>query len=246
MNIGKTALALATSMFVGSTGAGIAADAFNWSGFYVGGQAGYGFGDVKSEEMFCVNGNCGHPDSRFEANYTASGKRAGVHIGYNHQVGTIVFGGVADLNVSRIGGSGMFDFYDGTTGTTTPGDANNTTSFAYDWEGSVRLKAGVVVDRLMPYLTAGVAFGHGTQTDHRVFPPPDLSVHDFSNGVGLLGATVGAGLAYAIDENLIVHGELRHTNYGSRIVHQMDATSAPDIRTSLANTSIEVGLSFKF
>lgn len=69
------------------------APAIGWSGFYIGGHAGGGWG---SADMF-------------PPTYTidTSGFVGGVHGGYNHQMGRLVLGLEGDWSASNVDGSGM-------------------------------------------------------------------------------------------------------------------------------------------
>jgi outer membrane immunogenic protein len=107
--------------------------AFNWTGFYVGAQIGYAFGDTKSDFGGLAN------------DYSTEGVVGGGHVGYNWQVQNIVFGIETDIEASDINGSG------------------NSSGFAHDtqvdWIGSLRGRLGVAYDRTLFYATAGWAYG---------------------------------------------------------------------------------------
>ena len=145
----------------------LSASIANWSGFYVGGNAGVGFGNGKRVKS--VKTANGHAGSAGEAG-AASGSRgpggvpkadgtddpggagggggggaaalvsleddagalAGIHLGYNWQSGSRVFG--------------------------LEGDANWADSSFRDYLASVRIRLGHSFDRVLVYGTAGVAF----------------------------------------------------------------------------------------
>ena len=106
---------------------------FNWSGFYVGAHAGYGWGDS--------NFDAAAPGTSFDANGWLFGALAGV----NYQVGQTVFGVETDINWSDFGGSGACGL--ATCETEVP------------WFGTVRGRLGYAADRFMPYITGGLAYG---------------------------------------------------------------------------------------
>jgi outer membrane immunogenic protein len=112
--------------------------AFTWSGFYVGVQAGYGWGDTDARTGTLSAFNEAY-------SYNTSGALGGVHAGYNWQAQSIVLGLETDIEVAGIDGSGI-----GTLGST------HTTQI--DWLGSFRGRVGVAADRTLFYLTGGLAY----------------------------------------------------------------------------------------
>ena len=106
---------------------------FNWSGFYVGAHAGYGWGDS--------NFDAAAAGTSFDANGWLFGALAGV----NYQVGQTVFGVETDINWSDFGGSGVCG-----------GLACQT---EVPWFGTLRGRLGYAADRFMPYITGGLAYG---------------------------------------------------------------------------------------
>lgn len=222
----------------------------DWSGFYVGVQGAVATGTIKVDETFCdtnICGNGGLPPATladsFIADYGLGGFRGGVHAGYNHQVDTVVVGVVTDLNFSRISGNGVYTFDDGVGGGPFP-SATNPSSFNFNWEGSTRIVAGLAMDAWMPYLTAGIAYGHGTLNNVRDYTAPNPV---FSTGVSLAGATAGVGVNYAIAENIVLSGEVRHTIYGTALVNEDDGLgNTTTQRVNIGNTAAQIGLSFKF
>lgn len=110
---------------------------FSWSGFYVGLQAGWAWGDVDATTTI--------PTEAFS--YSTDGFIGGAHVGVNWQASTLVFGIEADIEGSGLGGSGV-----GTFGNIHSTDVN--------WLGSVRGRLGVTVTpRTLLYATGGWAFG---------------------------------------------------------------------------------------
>ena len=77
--------------------------------------------------------------------FNTSGGLVGGTLGYNYQVGQVVFGLEGDLDWSNIGRS------------TACGGTNCTTR--NNWLSTVRGRLGYAFDRFMPYVTGGAAFG---------------------------------------------------------------------------------------
>jgi outer membrane immunogenic protein len=110
---------------------------FTWNGFYVGLNAGYGFGQS------------GWTDTVTQVstgNFDVSGALVGGTAGYNFQFGGWVFGIEADVGWSNIKGS-------------TATNCLGTCQTSNDWLGTARGRVGYAFDRFLPYFTGGAAFG---------------------------------------------------------------------------------------
>ena len=109
---------------------------FTWTGFYLGANGGYGWGDSRWDFPGGTTGD-----------FKVSGGVLGVTAGYNYQIGPAVLGVEADANWTDIRGSSNANC--GPTCFT-----NNT------WLTTVRGRVGYAVDRLLPYVTGGAAIGN--------------------------------------------------------------------------------------
>ena len=108
---------------------------FTWTGFYVGANAGYGWGNVNVGDVF-FGGNASIGD--------LDGFVGGGQVGYNYQIGQFVLGVEADIQGADLN-----------TGSNAFGDRVRTEYF-----GTVRARAGLAFDRFMPYVTGGWAYGN--------------------------------------------------------------------------------------
>jgi outer membrane immunogenic protein len=110
---------------------------FTWTGFYVGINAGYAFGDSNwTDTTFGIS----------TGNFNVDGFMVGGTLGYNLQFGSAVFGLEGDIDWSNVKGS-----------TTTNCPLGCTTENT--WFGTARGRVGYAFDRFLPYFTAGAAFG---------------------------------------------------------------------------------------
>ncbi|MGA2566804.1 MAG: outer membrane protein [Pseudolabrys sp.] len=107
---------------------------FNWSGFYLGINGGYGWG--KSSWTDPLSGGT-------TGDFNLSGAMAGGTVGYNLQTGQFVLGVEGDIDYSWM------------TGT----DATGCCQTRNDWFATARGRLGYAFDRWMPFLTGGAAFG---------------------------------------------------------------------------------------
>lgn len=226
---------LASTVLIGSIGAARAADfaaaapaGFVWTGGYVGLQAGYAWGKAVGGAYRIPTG-----EAAVLGNLDPDGFLGGVHAGYNYQFGNgFVLGGEADLTFADIKGSARLDYPNG------PSDGNSATS-RMNWNGSVRARAGYAIDRFLPYVTGGVAFGRYEYVpDYNATPP-------LPGSKTKAGWTLGAGVEYALTDRLTTRFEYRYTDYG-------DATYAiagiPNhvSRVDLKTNDVRLGISYRF
>lgn len=137
------------------------APAFSWSGFYLGLQAGYGWGTTEASTGTVANLNQAY-------SYDSAGALGGVHAGFNWQAQQLVLGIETDLELSGLDGSGL-------------GTQGSRHSSAIDWTGSFRGRAGFAADRTLFYLTGGLAYGDIAATG------PDFTTSDWRTGWTLGG-----------------------------------------------------------
>jgi outer membrane immunogenic protein len=112
---------------------------YNWTGFYVGVNGGWAFGQSRWS-----GGGASSP------NFNIDGPVIGGTLGYNMQMGAIVAGIEGDFDWSNIRGTSHSAFCGGAAGGCTT--RNN-------WLGTGRLRIGYAFDRWLPYATGGAAFG---------------------------------------------------------------------------------------
>lgn len=208
---------------------------FNWTGFYVGAQAGYGFGRDSAALR--------RPAATAFYGYNPHGIVGGFHAGYNYQLPAIapetkvVLGVVADVDGAdyKSGGYPFGGILAGTTATTQS-----------DIKGSVRGRVGVGVNRVLFYATGGAAFANfdTRYSSASAFGAGAVSTHDRTR----TGYTVGGGIEYAFLNYVSVRAEYRYTNYGTFT----DALggAAPGLNAAVAHREtdnrVQAGISYKF
>lgn len=151
---------------------------FDWSGFYAGINGGYAWGDGK----FDLGG--------VTSNATPDGALLGGTIGYNYQWGQTVFGVEGDAAWSDVKGR--------TNCAAGVCEAKN------NWLSTARLRLGYAVDRFMPYVTGGAAFGDIKATVPGIGSDRDTRA----------GWTVGAGAEYAFTPNWSIKAEYLYVDLG--------------------------------
>jgi len=131
----------------------------NWSGFYIGGNLGYGWGDGDTDVSFLPS------PAVFGLNNTTLGARStgvtgGAQLGYNWQIGSLVTGLEADIQGSDIKGSARATPTFAGSADLDP-DGLLSSEQKLSWFGTVRGRLGVTVTPdLLLYGTGGLAYGH--------------------------------------------------------------------------------------
>jgi outer membrane immunogenic protein len=176
---------------------GTAADAQNWTGFYVGGHGGYSWGVANPEAV-------GTP------NVYGRGGLGGLQGGYDFQVwGPVVIGAAADISFGNVAG--------------TVEDGPNLSYRGHtDLFGSVRGRLGVTFadERILVYGTGGLAWARN-EASMRCPDGVRFGVCAFTGGFTasdskyVLGWSVGGGAEMRLWHHLAVGVEYRYTDFGS-------------------------------
>jgi outer membrane immunogenic protein len=179
-----------------------------WSGSYIGIVGGGGFGQSSHAVPALAS-----------ADFDVSGGIVGGTIGFTRQFGPWVLGLENDFSWTGIKGSGSA--------------GGVTFDSRLKWLETLRLRAGYAYDRLMPYVTAGVALGEVEATISPAGAPPvtGKSAHG--------GWTAGAGLEYAITQSLSAKAEYLYVDLGKAATLALDDV---DFRTHL----VRAGINYKY
>lgn len=164
---------------------------FNWTGFYVGVNAGLGWSNGGDATVFTPGGGVvGLSGSG------GSGFAGGGQIGYNFQSGALVYGLEADLQYADLNsdsnfagaGFGFLGLAGGSGG---------------QYFGTVRARVGYAMDRTLLYVTGGLAYG-------------GINSSWFGDeSTDNVGWTIGAGVEYALTNNWTVRVEGLYVNLGA-------------------------------
>jgi outer membrane immunogenic protein len=180
-----------------------------FGGFYVGGNAGWASNTNRWSDRDAWSGEITDDLLRGNVSTTNNGFIGGVQGGYNWQTNCTVFGVEADYSWSNVKNSTLET--DGDVGV----DVDTLTiESRLRGLGTLRTRAGVVVDNLLIYVTGGVALGNFkrtyTQTDNNV---PVSEVFQHSNN--RWGWVLGVGTEWAINQNWSIKGEALYHQFKS-------------------------------
>lgn len=194
------------------------APVFSWGGAYVGGEVGWGWARSK------LDNKSGGQSTEFKPN----GFIGGVYAGYNFDMGNNVILGV-DGNFDYDNMKKSHDYIPNGNAVQTSAETK------LQWSGAVRARAGYAVDRFMPYIAGGVAFG-GVKNSLNV------GGSSYSSDKTLTGWTAGAGIDYAATDNILLRLEYRYTDFGKKDFGLGDYNT----RGSFKTNDIRLGVAYKF
>jgi len=209
---------------------------FSWTGFYIGAEAGFGWGQ-EGDDFSYIPAALDH--------FGVSGPKAGIKAGYNQQYNNLVLGVEADIEASGIHGS------KGTTFSTGEGTGVSSLSMHNTWQGSLRARVGIAFDRLLVYATGGLAVAD----DKEKYYVDDPSFNGGTIWSGsqtntLWGWTVGGGAEYAIDNHWSLSAELRYANFAHASYSIPASLSLSGTGTSysagFSETLAQIGVSYHF
>jgi outer membrane immunogenic protein len=254
--IGSTA---AWAADLGVPNASVTAEVYNWTGFYVGGDV--GFGGIQHN----FTSNFSQPDSNpnFANNvqgnpFSSTPFVGGAHAGFNWQFTPSLVAGI-EGDWQSTPSRASFCRQTDTTSVACLDDSDHDRGFASAggelmWVATARGRLGWATDRLMIYGTGGAAFA-------KVKSAVGLSClddgcgdsgHALSASATSLsqktGWVIGAGVEWAFARNWIVRGEYQHIDLGS-----VSSSLSPDCGgcsfSATQNIRLDIlraGVSYKF
>lgn len=226
---------------------------YNWTGWYVGVNGGYAWGDSTGNlNAFTTAGG-----SDFTPAVTAGGTPrflgakhdggfGGAQVGYNWQMSNWLFGLEADIQGADIGKTSTTVFLGG--GGIVP--SVSTGRDHLDWFGTVRGRVGVTANNVLFYGTGGLAYG-GVQTSvTNVFTPATAGTFAGSSSDTRFGWAAGAGVEWGFAPNWSVKGEYLHVDLGSSNVTILDPVNFPlasaTYRFHHEFETVRVGVNYRF
>jgi outer membrane immunogenic protein len=205
------------------------APVFSWTGFYIGLHAGYGWGE--------------HDTELLTQNHKSDGFMGGGQIGYNWQFNNIVLGVEADISYSDIKSNDTVFF--------ALGGATSTTTIQHqlDYFATFRGRLGMAFGPVLPYITAGAAYGSMESSATAVnagFPPGFNGAFAGSDSQGHWGWVAGGGLEYAFAPNLSAKVEYLYADLGSKTYLALPQLDPTPRTHDLVVQTVRVGLNYRF
>jgi len=227
---------------------------WTWTGFYMGGQVGYGSSLFSTDIL--TSDNLGNPLWATSFSTKHVGALGGGQVGYNWQNGIWVTGFEADMT---------FQHYRTTTGFLCPGAVCNPTITVFDapvglvqehnldWFGTLRGRLGIAVTPYtLAYLTGGLAYGeieHLGLTYGSDGAPNDVA-NTFANRTLRAGWTAGAGIEARLAGNVTGKIEYLHTDFGfdkaQALLPQNATPIAVNYNSRITEDLMRIGINYKF
>jgi outer membrane immunogenic protein len=228
---------------------------WSWTGFYIGMNAGYGWG--RSDTSTSVPVGLLAPFDSAAATYSdaasptvrSSGFTGGVQLGFNYQMSSwLLLGLETDFNAFRLHGSAD------TIGAP-PGFATLTshTEVSTDWLFTLRPRVGITTGHWLFYATGGLAVTDIEYSQTNVFTAtcgPFMCTESVAASKSKTGWTAGGGIEAALPGNWSIKGEYLFVDFGSigsllgcdNIFCTTFTHEAPNLRASIAR----LGINYRF
>jgi outer membrane immunogenic protein len=171
---------------------------FTWTGFYAGINGGYSWGSV--------NTNDGVGDA---ATLSSSGGIVGGAVGYNYQINQFVIGFEGDIDWS-----GM-QWSQSATDSSFFGASTATVNYKDDVLSTVAARFGWAAGRVLYYGKAGGAWTQ-EKIDISGTDPVFGTITNGSNDFSRFGWVVGAGVEYAVTDNITLKAEYNYADFGTK------------------------------
>jgi outer membrane immunogenic protein len=217
--------ASAADLPIKSAPRGFAPATYNWTGFYLGANAGYGLASTVIDDQDC-NISCS------SQTISKGGFTVGGTVGYNWQMGATVLGLEGDWN--------WIDAKKSLTSLAWPSvHSAEIRSF-----GTARARAGLAIDRTLVYVTGGAGW-----LDQKVSAIcPGCFASGFSESKTTVGLAAGAGTEFALTDRVTAKLEYIYITVPSKNRIQ-DATASADYNVYGYSSNLHVvrgGLNYRF
>lgn len=208
---------------------------FNWTGWYLGLNAGYVWGTAETTD---VNG---YNSAGYVIGYHPGGFQGGGQIGYNYQIGQVVLGIEGEVGYLGLNKSQQYPPFVGVR--TAADSVAHTSDGAY---GVIAGRLGYAFDNVLVYAKGGGIFtsikSSFTDTD-----PTGTTLVSGTDTSRRNGWTVGGGVEYAIDRNWIARLEYAHYDFGTARNTAVSAGGTSyNFDHKLTADSVRVGVSYLF
>jgi len=196
-----------------------AAPAFSWTGFYIGFNAGYAFGQSNWTSPMGSTG-------WFDVN----GPLAGGTIGGNYQIGQIVVGAESDFDWQNVKGTLIGG------NCTLPGAVPASCRSASNWLGTFRARIGFAMDRVLLYATGGGAVANIKAS---------LNTLPWASSTEL-GWASGLGIEVAMTDNWTAKAEYLAVGFQQPSCGLANCFAAPPVSVKFYESMVRGGVNYKF
>lgn len=235
---------------------------FSWTGFYIGGQIG-GFSSKTKMDILRNGKNVPVHDDYLPK---LSGFMGGIYAGSNVDLGNgLILGVDTDIIWTDKNDTKTVPAYE-----ITPAHVNyvnkmvkdaginigenkievgdkrsHSFTFKEKWAGATRVRIGFAAERIMPYVAGGIAYTQLQDITSISVTKKDTGKVIASGNLSdetktMVGYTLGAGVDFAMTNNVIVRAEYRYSDFGKK------KFSNDKYETSYKTNDFRVGVAYKF
>lgn len=225
---------------------------YSWTGFYVGGNGGYGWESNLQGSYAPYNYPLSIPTQASTPGYNglrAEGGFGGGQIGYNWQGYNphLVVGVELDLQGSGIhGDASPFSGFNNAANTNFPSGAD---SISLDWFGTVRGRIGyATTDRALIYFTGGFAFGglRKSATIGAAATGNTLNYTTYNYNGTVSGYVLGAGVEFKINHAWSAKLEYQYLDFGKETPVDAAGVASPASYSDESFHTVRAGLNYHF
>jgi outer membrane immunogenic protein len=230
---------------------------YQWTGLYLGGHAGYGWGRADTSMALTGQWLDGNPQNTADSlRLTPLGNRriddstftGGLQVGYNWQSGHAVLGIEGDVSYFRL----RDDFEATLPLILVPAQSNPylfNATFKTNYLATIRGRAGYAADRWLLFATGGLAIA-GIEFSQTITQLNVPFVQPISVSRSRFGWTVGAGAEYAATGNWSIKAEYLYADFGTVSASSSAAPVSPTYTgvhgVDLAVHTVRAGINYRF
>jgi outer membrane immunogenic protein len=208
---------------------------YNWSGLYIGGNVG---ADLLADRITGAGTDAVGTALTGAANSSPVGIIGGGQIGANYQFSTWVAGVEATFSGTNTSGSGRV--------TNTAGTTNSFTS-APQWLATATGRIGYAANDWLFYGKAGAAIMH-TQYTETILGAGGAAVGSSALNDNRTGFVAGAGIEYALTDNVSARVEYDYFGFGSKTYNFAQVVAPSIVPASIRSSLNEItfGVNYRF
>ncbi len=205
-----------------------------WSGWYFGGNVGYGWTDSNSSVRFEAADNVGDAFATTIPGVNNADAVGGLQGGYGFQQGAWVYGLETDIQGAGFSGSGSFG------ATWNDGSITGTLHQSIDWFGTLRGRVGYLpyAGPALLYVTGGFAYG---EVRDQLTVTDGITSARLSRGGAQPGVAVGGGFEYLVNLSWSLKAEYLYVD----LTRLSDAGSFDVRGISYGGSAHEIDASFQ-
>lgn len=219
-------------LLLACAGAADAADT-SWTGFYVGGNLGYG--TAKANADFSALGV-----PLLSGSETLDGAVYGAQVGYNYQIGRVVLGVETDI----MGTSQKATSSRVCVALTCGLAITETSDDSIPWLGTLRLRGGFALNRFLIYATGGAGYGSFKSTQTLTTALGTLTTVTSDQR---LAWVAGAGIEAAVTKNWSVKLEYLYLDTGTfNTTYSLLGVGAIVEQSRMTDSITRIGVNYRF